>query len=129
MNKHNSLPRSQWRLNEACVHRAFDTGYEIRAFRFEKTGKDYTHRFYNDDDSVDLVDEDGKTQLVYDSSTNVLSVADDGRLVPFGKLSIVDDFWVFINLAGFVVQKLEHSRGAESCLNSEVCVSKLFLSM
>lgn len=125
-------------------HRA--GGVLVRDFDFNEII--YFHSIYTDDDSILLsAYDDHKTILVFDSSMNVWTVNDKDEPVELGHFSLRGDYWqyhhtsdpeIFKHMSQFVMPdkinmvdqfvKLEHSRGVEAHLDSEVFVSKMYLS-
>ena len=125
-------------------HRA--GGVLVRDFDFNNNI--YFHSIYTDDDSILLsAYDDHKAILVFDSSMGVWSVNEKDEPVELGHFSLRGDYWqyqhtsdpeIFKHMEQFVmpdkinivdqIVRLEHSRGVEAHLDSEVFVSKMYLS-
>ena len=121
-----------------------DAGVIVRDFKFN--GKIYIHYIYTYNDSI-LVFELGEKKpiLLFDNHMNVCMLDDNCNPIQIGRFSIRNDHWfyehtgdsaIFQHIKNHVMisdidgmfVRLEHSRGVESNLDSEIYVTKMYLS-
>ena len=126
------------------VKKDYESGFIIRDFTLNNVS--YYHRFYLDDDSAALF-ELGQNQpiLIFDNRMNVCAVNNNNQNIQIGNFSIRDKYWVYRHTGDPEILKcmpnnvldveinddlvrLKHSSGVESNLDSEVYVSKMYLS-